>query len=302
MQIANTKQAGIIAGITTLGRRMGLTATTLATGVLLVGGARAEKREFFVFDNGLRHERVATIDQKLDLVKSVGFDGLSWRTDSAENIRTLLAGAKKRDLKVFAYYANIEIKQDKAVYSSQLKQLIDLCKGTGTCIWPNITSKVFKNSDPAADDLVVPVVRELAGLCESNGVRLVLYPHVNIWLHRVEDAVRIAKKVNHPNCGVAFNLCHALSDGQEDQVPALIREAAPYLRLVSINGANAGQKGPILPLGKGTYDTSIVLRTLDEIGYKGPVGLQCFSIPGDPSVILPQSMEAWKKLKGIVRQ
>lgn len=274
-----------------------LLAGVAAGGFIFVVQCCAEQSPFFVFDNGLRYEGLANIDKKLDLVKSVGFDGLSWRTDSPENIRMLIEGAKKRDLKVFAYYANIEVKADKAVYSSQLKQLIELCKGTGTCIWPNITSKVFKDSDPAADELVVPVVRELADRCATNGLKLVLYPHVNIWLYRIEDAVRIAKKVNHPNCGVAFNLCHALSDGKEAAVPALLREAAPYLRLVSINGASAGQKGPILPLGKGTYDVSIVLRTLDEIGYKGPVGLQCFSIPGDPGVTLPQSMEAWKKLK-----
>ena len=52
------------------------------------------------------------------------------------------------------------------------------------------------------------IVREVAAMAEEAGLRVALYPHHGFWVERVEDAVRIAKKVNSKNLGVTFNLCH----------------------------------------------------------------------------------------------
>ena len=37
---------------------------------------------------------------------------------------------------------------------------------------------------------------------------------------------------------------------------------------------------------------------LDTAGYRGPVGLQCFSVKGDTRENLQRSFAAWKKLSG----
>ena len=121
---------------------------------------------FFVFDNGLKGTNLKTIDAQLDLVKEIGFDGLSWRTDSPARIKQVLDGAKQRGLKVCAIYANLDLKDGKLVYDPRIKEIIPLCRGTGTMLWPNLTSKQFKNSDPAGDDIAVAGLRELADLCE----------------------------------------------------------------------------------------------------------------------------------------
>lgn len=251
---------------------------------------------FFVFDNGIRGENLTTIDAQLDLVKEVGFDGLSWRTDEPARVKQVFDGAKQRGLKLFVIYANLELKDGKCVYDKRVNEIIALCKGTDTMIWPNMTSKQFKNSDPAGDDIAVAGLRELADLCEANGLRIAIYPHVNMWVHRVEDAVRVAKKVNRKNVGVTFNLCHALLDKAEERVPKLIEEAAPHLFCVSINGADSGGGNAIQTLDKGSYDVRIVLQKLHAVGYKGPIGLQCYNIKGDPKTLLTGSMSAWKKL------
>jgi hypothetical protein len=39
------------------------------------------------------------------------------------------------------------------------------------------------------------------------------------------------------------------------------------------------------------------LKTLDELGYTGPVGLQCFGIGGDAREHLARSMAAWRKMR-----
>jgi sugar phosphate isomerase/epimerase len=261
---------------------------------------------FFVFDNGLGGTNLPTIEAKLDLVRKVGFDGLSWRTDSPERVRELLAGAKQRGLEVFVIYANLELKDGKLVYDPRLREIVGLCKGSSTMIWPTLTSKQFKPSDPAGDDVAVAGLRDFAALCASDGLRVAIYPHVGCWVHRVEDALRVVKKVDRKNVGVTFNLCHALMDGAEDRIPVLLEKAAPYLFVVSINGADSHPPKPtwgqlIQPLDKGSYDVGIVLRKLDAIGYSGPVGLQCFSIVGDPQMLLNGSMGAWRKLSSPAR-
>jgi sugar phosphate isomerase/epimerase len=271
---------------------------------LFAAAAFAAPNPFFVFDNGLKATNLNTIDAQLDLVKALGFDGLSWRTDSPERVKQLLDGARRRGLKVFVIYANLDLKDGKLVYDPRLKEIIGLCKGTDTMIWPNLTSKQFKPSDPAGDDIAVTGLRELAGLCASNGLRVALYPHTGMWVHRVEDAVRVVKKVDRKNVGVSFNLCHALLDGAEDRVPSLIEEAAPYLFVATINGADSHPPKSelaqvIQPLDKGSYDVGIVLKELSAVGFKGPVGLQCYSIKGDPQALLTGSMGAWRRLTGM---
>lgn len=256
---------------------------------------------FFVFDNGLRGENLKTIDAQLNLVKEIGFDGLSWRTDEPERVKQVLNGAKQRGLKLFVIYVNLDLKDGKLVYDPRIKEIITLCKGTDTMIWPNLTSKQFKNSDPAGDDIAVAGLRELAELCEANGLRIAIYPHVGMWVHRVEDALRIVKKVNRKNVGLTFNLCHALMDGAEDRIPALIDEIAPHLFVVTINGADSHPAKPtwaelIQPLDKGSYDVGAFLKKVEAAGFKGPIGLQCYSIKGDPKTLLTGSMGAWRKL------
>lgn len=274
----------------------------LIAGTLLVlaGVAGAAPNPFFVFDNGLRGAHLAAIDAQLDLVKSVGFDGLSWRTDAPDRVKQVLEGTQRRGLKLFVVYANLDLKDGKCVYDPRLKEIIALCKGTDTIIWPNLTSKQFKPSDPAGDDIAVAGLRELADLCAANGLRVAIYPHVGMWCHRVDDALRLVRKADRKNVGLTFNLCHALLDHAEARIPALIEEAAPYMMVATINGADSGKGDYIQPLGKGSYDVSLVLKKLKAVGFKGPIGLQCYNIKGDPQELLTGSMGAWKKLAGVL--
>lgn len=269
--------------------------------LLLAGAAGAAPNPFFVFDNGLRGENLKTIDAQLDLVKETGFAGLSWRTDSPERVKEVLDGSKQRGMKCFVIYCNLDLKDGKLVYDPRLKEIIALCKGTDTMLWPNMTSKQFKNSDPAGDDIAVAGLRELAGLCDANGLRIAIYPHVNMWVHRIEDAIRVAKKVNRKNVGLTFNLCHALLDKAEDRIPALIEEAAPHMFVATINGADSGKGNAIQTLDKGTYDVTLVLKKLKAVGFKGPIGLQCYNIKGDPKTLLTGSMNAWRKMSDVLK-
>jgi sugar phosphate isomerase/epimerase len=273
----------------------------LAASLALAGPACAAPNPFFVFDNGLRGEGLTTIAAQLDLARDIGFDGISWRTDAPARVREVLEGTPRRGLKLFVLYAHLVLRDGELVVEPRLREIIALCRGSDAIIWPTITSKQFKNSDPAGDEIAVNGLRELARLCDAHGLRLALYPHVNTWLHRVEDALRVVRKVDRPNVGLTFNLCHALMDGAEARISDLITSAAPHLFVVTLNGAdrNAAPGRFIQPLDQGTYDVGPVLRQLREVGFTGPVGLQCFNLKGDPRSVLAGSMKAWRTLAAV---
>ena len=76
----------------------------------------------------------------------------------------------------------------------------------------------------------------------------------------------------------------------------------PHLFVVSINGADRGDTNEmgwdrlIQTLDRGDFDVYKFLKTLKELGYTGPIGLQCYGIKGDERENLKRSMIAWRKL------
>ncbi|MCX6922612.1 MAG: TIM barrel protein, partial [Verrucomicrobia bacterium] len=116
-----------------------------------------------------------------------------------------------------------------------------------------------------------------------------------------EDSMRVADKVDRPNVGVMFNLCHWLRVDKSRDYRPLLKQAMPRLWAVSINGADDFDEKPgwdhyIQPLDKGSFDVGKLLKTLKELGYKGPIGLQCYGIGGDVREHLARSLAAWQKL------
>ena len=174
-------------------------------------------------------------------------------------------------------------------------------KGTDTIVWLPINSTEFPKSSPDGDEVAVPALQRLADFAASNGVRIAIYPHTGNWAERVQDAVRLAKRVNRPNFGATFNLCHCLMVGDEAKIPELLAEAAPHLFLVTINGADAGAAATswnrlIQPLDAGSYDVGIVLRKLQELHYTGPIGLQGYGVKLPVKENLLRSVNGWRKL------
>ena len=114
--------------------------------------------------------------------------------------------------------------------------------------------------------------------------------------------MRVADKVNRPNVGAMFNLCHWLRVCEDRDYKTRLQKAMPRLFAVSINGADerdektTNWKRYIQPLGSGDFDMATFLKTLKQLGYKGPIGLQCFGIGGDAREHLARSMAAWRKL------
>ncbi len=268
--------------------------------ILAVGAAHATTPgyPFFAFCMDTHDSAHRSLQEQAALLKELGYEGAGhlWLDNLQERIATLDAAG----LKLFQVYVRANVAPGTQPYDPRLGDSLRLLKGRDTMI--ALLMSGMPPSDREADARAVEIVRDIADQAKAVGVRVALYPHAGDWLERVEDALRIVERADRPNVGVMFNLCHWLKVDDETNLKPLLQKAAPHLFAVSIHGADtaaeihAGKGNWIQLLGSGSFDMAGFLKTLRESGYRGPIGLQCYGIPGDARDHLTRSMAAWRAL------
>jgi sugar phosphate isomerase/epimerase len=267
------------------------------------GSATAEPglaNPFFAFDDGTGYGRVSAEDQAA-MLKELGYGGIGYT--GAQRIPEMLRALDARRLTMFSIYVEVCLKPEKGkpLYDPALETAIQQLKGRPTQIWLPIGGG--RPSSTEVDDRAVAVIREVADMAAASGLRVVLYPHEGLYVQRLEDGLRLVKKASRKNVGVAFNLCHFLKVEGEKHLEQRLKVAKPCLFAVSINGADGGETGRmgwdrlIQTLDRGSFDVGRVLGALEQLGYAGPIGLQCYGIPGDNRENLKRSMKAWRNLR-----
>lgn len=243
----------------------------------------------WAFDNGLT--RTPELEQKAALLKDLGYAGIGWRPGQTDD---MLKALDRHGLTMGTLYVCRPVKAGNATVDPELTREIETLKGRDTIIWLGLLK-----STGATDEIAVSLMRDVADEAAAAGLSVVLYPHVGFYAESMSQVVRLVRKADRPNLGVSFNLCHFLKIDDEENLELVLRDAAPYLKLIQICGADSGDTKRmgwdrlIQPLGKGTFDMRKLLKILDDIDYRGPVNLQCYTIPGDDRVHLKQSMDAW---------
>jgi len=287
-------------------RHVSLRYVAIAVGMMAVcmsaPGSAAESQAawpFFAFDNGTGGSKVP-FDQQAKMLKDLGYDGIAY--SGTQRIPEMLAALDGQGLKMLSIYVgvNVSAKRGQSPYPPGLKTAIEQLKGRDTQIWLFI--KGGNSALANRDDQAVAVLREIADMAEKSGLCVAIYPHVGFYAERVENALRLVKKVDRKNVGLCFNLCHFLKLDNEKNLDARLKEAMPHLLTVNINGTDGGQTNAISwgrliqTLDRGNFDVGRVLKTLQRLDYTGPIGLQCYAIPGDRRDNLTRSMSAWRKL------
>lgn len=242
---------------------------------------------FFVFSNGL-----GGIDDPPKVLKELGYAGVGL---SGLNVAEAVKQYEQAGLKVFNTYVGCRLDQTPA-YDPQFKKAIEELKGTDVVLWLTVLGGKYGQEDEKA----VAILREIADLAATSDLRVALYPHSGFYVATTADALRLTKKVDRKNLGATINLCHELMTDQGPKLDETIREVAPYLFVVSINGADVKQPGYswdrlIQPLGRGDFDVCGFLGKLKAAGYRGPIGLQCYAVKGDKLENLRQSIKAWNE-------
>jgi sugar phosphate isomerase/epimerase len=238
-----------------------------------------------------------SFSEQAQMLKELGYPGLGhiWLDKVAERLKTL----DDAGLKLYQITMTVDLTPGKPAFDPRFKEVLALVKGCHVQF--DLLIGGAKPSDASMDDRGIEVLREMSDLARESGSQLLLYPHVGNWIERIEDSVRVAAKVDRPNVGVMFNLCHWLRVDKQRDYRSLLKAAMPRLWSVSLNGADTFDQGSgwehyIQPLDKGSFDIGAFLKTLKELGYQGPIGLQCYGIGGDTREHLARSMAAWQKL------
>lgn len=252
---------------------------------------------FFAMDTGTKDDKHKTAKEQVEMVKVLGYAGIG--CTAGKGLGEMLEELEKNGLRLFAVYLGANIDTDQPKYGPELKEAIGVLKGSNAMLWLFVQSKKLKPSSQEGDASAVEVIRGIADMAAESEVRVSLYPHTGFWVERVEDAIRVAKKVDRKNVGITFNLCHWLRTDDEENMKSLIKSAMPYLFVVSINGADSGGKDwkqLIQTLDRGSFNIQRFLKVLYKSGYTGPIGLQGYGIGGDAYDNLNRSMGAWHKL------
>ena len=139
---------------------------------------------------------------------------------------------------------------------------------------------------------------------DEHDLQIALYPHTGFWLDRLEYALQTARKYLQPLLGAVFCSYHwlALSDQNLHALPALLKDAAPLLRAVNLNGSSCKTESgtrhcTIETLDRGELDNFSIAALLREIDYQGPIGFQGYGIGGDAYANLRASLGAWRSMQ-----
>lgn len=260
----------------------------------------ADRPAFFAMDTAAR----LAPTECAEVLAELGYAGLGGRPATAKAHADAL---KAKGLVFFNGYHVASFPSGQAELPADLAQAVDGLAGTGGTLWlaiHKVTLPLGLSMGPEyGDTVVVPQLRQLVAYARTKGVKISLYPHAGFWAASFETCVRVASKVDDPDLGVTFNLCHWLKvEGSARDPLPLIKEALPRLNFVTINGAdtgdtrNLGWDKLIQPLGRGTYDVGAFVAKARAAGYRGPFGFQGYGIKMEPKELLKETMAGWRKI------
>lgn len=258
----------------------------------------------FVFNNAF-NRRDIPYNEIAEILYDLGYDGIEHR--EIKGLFELKEELNKYGLKLFTDYVEIDLDKEQP-YLEEWHNVLPKLKGSDLILWVHIHSERFEPSDTLADSEIVPILQELADLANPYGIRIAIYPHVNLIAETPEDSYRLAKLTNRDNVGAVFNLPHFLRTDKEENLESVLKKVTPALFAVSITGADKGNTKEmswdrlIQPVGEGSFDTYKVVKLLLDNGYEGPIGIQCYNIEGDPRDFLKTSMDSWQHFKSIYEE
>lgn len=268
--------------------------------------AQRMKNEFFALHNIIRGDSTYdTFDEQVVLLQNAGYDGVE--INSVESFEGMKLALDKHRFRSFYFYVKISL--DEPYMDSRLQTYIQRLKGSKTIIAPYIIgSSEYPQGSRTADTLVIRLMRQLSDWAANAGLQVAIYPHLNDYVERTDHALAIVKSVDRKNMGLAFNLCHWLATttlSERNQLQPHLRELKPYLKMITICGANnviADKSSPwdnyILPLGTGSFDTyGFVKYCIKDLKLDSPIGVQCYMIKGDKYQLVQNTIKVWKQYK-----
>jgi len=171
--------------------------------------------------------------------------------------------------------------ETRAARTAEMKEIADFARVLGVdAVGLHIGFVPHDSADPLFDE-VVAVTREVCDHCGNNGQRL----HLETGQESAEALLQFRAAVERDNLFVNFDPANMILYGSGNPIEAL-KKVGPYVRSVHCKDAKWAEKpgeewGAEVPLGAGDVGMETFLRTLDELGYHGPLTIER-EIPQDP--------------------
>jgi hypothetical protein len=141
--------------------------------------------------------------------------------------------------------------------------------------------------------------RQLLPLVERTrklGCKLGLYNHGG-WSGEPANMVAVCRTLRDQSAadhvGIVYNFHHGHDHIHDFQ--AQLELMKPFLLCVNINGMNEGANPKILPVGDGQHEIQM-LRTLQQAGYQGPIGILGHREELDAELSLHQNLNGIEKI------
>jgi sugar phosphate isomerase/epimerase len=237
---------------------------------------------FYAFHNGVGF---GSLENEARTLKELGYDGINQVKQGGKKLAERIAVYDKVGLKVLSIYLNVN---DKPIAAEVIKPF----EKRGAMVELTVRKMTPKT---------VEAVRQTAAMAAKMKIRVALYPHAGFAVATMPQAMSLIAKVDHPNLGVMFNLCHFLKSEKAEDLEKILERADSRLFGVSTCGANIDGKNwgdLIKPLDQGNFPQKRLLTQLKKMKFTGPVGLQCYGVKGDKKTNLKNSIAAWKKVLG----
>lgn len=236
------------------------------------------------------------------LFKQSGYDGMEAWGD--RNFYETLDAASKAGILFIVNYLPLYVDSNKdfAEWKEMTRKMIRSA-GQGSLLCFHIPEIEAEGTKREIEQMVVEVLADMSDYAASYGVKVCTYPHIGTYCETVKKSVRLAKAVDHSNCGSMITLCHLLKVEGTKDISKTIEKSLDYLFAVTISGADKGDTQEmewdrlIQPLGQGSFDTYHFLELLWDGGYQGPVGVQYYGIKEDALSVITSSAKVWQHYK-----
>jgi sugar phosphate isomerase/epimerase len=171
--------------------------------------------------------------------------------------------------------------ETRAARTKEMKEIADFARLLGVdAVGLHLGFVPHDPADPLRRD-VIAVARDICDHCKKNGQRL----HLETGQESADTLLEFLDEVARDNLFVNFDPANMILYGSGNPIEAL-RKVGKYVRSVHCKdgkwAANPGKEwGAEVPLGEGDVGMEDFLRTLKEIGYRGPLTIER-EIPQDP--------------------
>ncbi|EOH6072860.1 sugar phosphate isomerase/epimerase family protein [Burkholderia cenocepacia] len=251
---------------------------------------------------------VYSFEDRCEITKAAGYDAIHlaiWDGRNWQLARELASVKERFGLDVAGVYVVLDLALGEADprNSGILKLIETMPVGSIVDVAIKSAGNGLRPSDPRGDAAVIAWLRKALSVAEQRGIRVLIYTHIQFWVEKHSDAIRLCEQVAHPNLGLTFSALQWYArDGQN--LVAMLKRAMPFLKQANLSGSRLSPLGffetaTIEPLDMGELDNFSVVSSLIRLGYKGLLGYNGWHEGGDSFNKLERSLRA---MKDIVRR